>query len=271
MKLGNRWLVILLLLPCLLSAAENPDATQSVVWLGFSMLDFDYKEFTDNDATANREEGLIPGITAGASATRGQWFASTEISAWSGNVDYHGPVETTTDEKIIDWNALAGREVYRKEQGEIGLFAGFGYRNWERDILSTATASGLFETYDWWYGMLGVRGAYHFNSATQLRADACLIRTVNPEIEVQFKTSYDDVKLGLGSETGSRVRLTLDHRLNESMRVWISPWYEFWKLGRSSTRDLTTKGVVTASVFEPRSETENFGINIGVTWVFGVH
>jgi hypothetical protein len=269
MRLAKKCIVLWLLLPGALIATERPDARQTAVWLGFSMLNFDYEEFTDNDSTANREEGLVPGMTAGASVTRGMWFASTEISAWSGNVDYHGPVETTTDEKIIDWNLLAGREVYRKGRGEIGLFAGFGYRNWERDILSTATASGLFETYDWWYGMLGVRGVYHFNPATKFSVDASLTRTVNPQIDVDFDASYDDVKLGLGEETGSRIRLTLDHRLNDAMRVWLSPWYEYWALGRSSTQDLSSNGVVTATVYEPRSESKNFGINIGVSWVFG--
>lgn len=259
----------MLLSPCVLSAAERPDATQKTVWLGFSLLDFDYEEFTGNDATANREEGLLPGVTAGASVTRGRWFAATGISAWSGNVHYDGPVETNTDEEIVDWNMLAGREIYRKGRSDIGVFAGFGYRNWERDINSTDTASGLLETYDWWYGMLGVRGAYHFNPATQLRVDACLTRTVNPEIEVQFEANYDDVKLDLGEKTGSRVMLTLDHRLGDGMKAWISPWFEYWELGRSSTQDLTSNGVVTASVYEPRSETKNFGVNIGVTWTPG--
>ena len=271
MRSGKKWLLLLLLLPCLLSATELLDTPRTELLLGFSLLDFDYEEFHDNGSTANREEGLIPGITAGVSVTQGRWFASTGISAWSGDVDYHGPVKTKTAEEIIDWNVLAGREIYRKGRGEIGLFAGFGYHYWERDIQSTTTVAGLFETYDWWYGILGVRGEYHFNPSTQFRADVYLTRTVNPEVEVKFERKYDDVKLDLGEETGSRVILTLDHRVGDTMRVWISPWYEFWELGRSSTRDLTSNGMVTATVFEPRSETENFGVNIGVTWLLGLH
>jgi hypothetical protein len=269
MKLGKKWIVLLVFFPMTLPATELLDARHTELWLGFSLLDFDYEEFHDDGSTANREEGLIPGITAGVSVTQGRWFASTGISVWSGDVDYHGPVETKTSEEIIDWNVLAGREIYRKGRGDLGLFAGFGYRNWERDIQSTSAATGLFETYNWWYGMLGVRGEYHFNPSTQLSADVYLTRTVNPEIEVEFEANYDDVKLALGEETGSRVRLTLDHRLGDTMRVWISPWYEFWELGRSSTRNLTSNGMVTGTVFEPRSETENFGVNIGVTWLLG--
>jgi hypothetical protein len=266
MRTAGKWLVLLLLLPRVLSAAEVPETVNSTAWLGVSLLDFDYEEFFDNGSSANREEGLVPGFTAGMSVARGHWFAATGISAWSGTVDYHGPVESETDEDIIDWNVLAGREIYREGGGAVGLFAGLGYRNWERDIQPTATASGLFETYDWWYGMLGVRGEYRFSSATQFRVDAYLTRTVKPEIEVEFGANFDDVTLPLGEKTGRRITLTLDRRLNNRMRVWVSPWYEFQELGRSPTRNLTSNGIVTGTVFEPRSETENFGISIGLGW-----
>lgn len=271
MKLGKKWIALLLLLPQVLCATELLNTGVTELSLGLSLLDFDYEEFYDDSSTANMEEGLIPGITSALSVTRNRWFATTNISVWSGEVDYHGPVKTKTAEEIIDWNILAGREIYLKGKNEIGLFAGFGYRNWKRDIQSIPTATGLFEMYDWWYWMLGVRGEYHFSPSTKFRADAYLTRTVNPQIEVEFETNFDDVTLDLGEETGNRVILTLDHRPGNTMRVWVSTWYEVWELGRSSTRDLTSSGIVTATVYEPRSETENFGINIGVSWLLGSH
>jgi hypothetical protein len=269
MKLAKKWFPLLVFFPMTLPAAELLDARYTELWLGFSLLDFDYEEFHDDGSTANREEGLIPGITTGVSVTQGRWFASTGISAWSGDVDYYGPVETNTSEEIIDWNVLVGNKIYRKGRGDLGLFAGFGYRNWERDIQSTSAITGLLETYYWWYGMLGLMGEYHINPSTQLSAVVFLTRTINPKIKVDFEANYDDVKLALGEESGSRIEITLDHQLSDTMRVWISPWYEFWELGRSSTRNLTSNGIVTGTVFEPRSETENFGVNIGVTWLFG--
>jgi len=269
MKTGMLWL--LLLIPCTLFAAVPPDALHPTVWLGASLLDFDYEEYTGNPATANREKGTLPGLTTGLSVRQDHWFAETGINAWSGNVDYHGPVETRTREQIVDWNILAGREIYRRDRGAIGLLAGLGYRNWERDIHSTATASGLLETYDWWYGMLGLRGEYDINARTRLRADVCLTRTINPEIKVDFESNFDDVKLDLGEKTGSRVRLFLDHELGETVRVWLSPWYEFWELGRSATRDLTRNGSVIGTVVEPRSKTGNYGIDLGISWTPEFH
>ncbi|MGD2138125.1 MAG: hypothetical protein PVF08_07705 [Gammaproteobacteria bacterium] len=248
-------------------AAETAAATRTSVWLGFSLLDFDYEEFFDDGSTADREEGYIPGVAAGAATVRDKWFAETVIGAWSGDVDYHGPVKSETSEDIVDWYALAGREIFRHDNAGLGLYGGFGYRNWERDIQSTPTTEGLFETYDWWYGLLGVRGEYRFNPATRLRAYFSLTRTIDPEIEVDFSGDYDDVTLDLGEKTGRRMSLVLERQVDNALCLWISPWYEVWKLGRSADKALRQGGVATGSiVFEPRSETENLGFNMGVTW-----
>ena len=69
MKLGKKWLVLWLLLPSVPNNAEPAEVTKIAVWSGFSLLDFDYEEFTDSDSTANSEEGLLPGIAAGVSVT----------------------------------------------------------------------------------------------------------------------------------------------------------------------------------------------------------
>lgn len=269
MSLGGKWIAVLVLLPEVLLATELQHAIHTDFWLGLSLLSFNYEEFYDDGSTANVEEGLIPGITSGLTMSQDRWFALTSISAWSGDVDYQGPVNTNTAEKIIDWSILAGRKIYLREKSEIGLFAGFGYHNWERDIQSTPITTGLFETYDWWYVMAGVRGGYHLSPSTQFRVDACFTRTLNPRIKVEFETNFDDVTLELSEKTGNRLIMTLDHRFNNTMRAWISSWYETWELGRSSTQDLTSSGLATATIFEPRSETENFGVNMGVSWEFG--
>jgi hypothetical protein len=267
MKLFMAWLMLLLLMPGALAAAETA-ATRTSVSLGFSALDFDYEEFPEDETRANREEGLIPGAVAGAVISRGRWFAETGIAGWSGEVDYSGPIDTDTDEDIVDWRLLAGREIFRRDKTGIGLYGGFGYRYWERDIQAPGPGfSNLFETYDWWYGLLGVRGEYRFNTAIRLQADFSLTRTIEPQIEVEFPVLYDDITLDLGEKTGQRLSLLLERQVDAGLSLWVSPWYEVWKLGRSAEKVLQQGGVNTnATVYEPRSETENFGFNIGVTW-----
>ena len=101
MKLAKKWIALFIIFTPALHAAERLNASHTEVWLGLSQLNFDYEEFYDDGSTASMEEGLIPGITTGVSITQDSWFVSTGISLWTGDVDYHGPVESKTAEEII--------------------------------------------------------------------------------------------------------------------------------------------------------------------------
>jgi hypothetical protein len=46
------------------------------------------------------------------------------------------------------------------------------------------------------------------------------------------------------------------------------PFYTTWNIGRSNTRPLKQNGAVVGSVFEPRSETCNYGIQINAGFTF---
>lgn len=234
--------------------------------LAFSVLDFDYTETFDDGSTADYETGLLPGVSLGLSIARDRLFAETTLSAWSGNVGYHGPADTVTGEDLLEWNVLAGAEVYRHTATSIALYAGAGFRYWERGIRSTTTLSGLFETYDWWYGLLGLRLTHDPRESIRLGADIRLLRPVDPGIEVEFASGFDDKELDLGEKTGVRVALTLENRLDDRFRYFISPWFEYWELGRSRTEPLLQDGIIVGTVFEPMSETRNFGVNIGLVW-----
>ncbi|MDH3560181.1 MAG: hypothetical protein OEN52_04415 [Gammaproteobacteria bacterium] len=248
------------------SASPNPGDSTVAGWVAFSVQDFDYTETFDDGSIADTEAGLLPGVNLGLSIERNRVFAETALSAWSGNVGYHGPADTVTGEDLLDWNLLAGAEVYRHTATTVAVYAGAGYRYWERDIQSTATLSGLFETYEWWYGLLGLRLQRETGESVRLGADIRLLRPVQPEIQVEFASGFDDKDLDLGEETGVRVALTLEKKLDGKSSYFISPWFEYWELGRSRTGHLLQDGIVVGTVFEPMSETRNFGVNIGLVW-----
>ena len=266
MKILQRMITGMLLLGSFSQAGAGLDETRSSLWLAFSLMDFDYEEFLPGGMTANREDGTLPGISAGVALSRERVFAGSRLGFWSGRADYRGPEDSRTDEDIVDWQASAGLRLYRDARVEAGVYTGGGYRRWERDIRSTPTAAGLFEIYDWWYLMLGVRGAYIINADSLIRADVGLTRPLNPEVEVEFETGFDDQRLELGERTGARVALTYEKRLDASTTLRIVPWFEYWELGKSRTVPLTSNGVVVGTVFEPRSETRNAGIDIGLSW-----
>jgi len=266
MKMMNRGILACLLLACPGPVLSTTDELGMDYWLAFSVQDFDYTETFDDGSTADSEAGLIPGVNLGLSLWQDRLFAETTLSAWSGNVGYHGPADTVTGEDLLDWNVLAGAEVYRHTSTAVDVYAGAGYRYWERGIRSTTTLSGLFETYDWWYGLLGVRLQRETGESVRLGADIRLLRPVDPGIEVEFASGFDDKELDLGEKTGVRVALMLENKLDGRFRYFISPWFEYWELGRSRTEPLLQGSIPIGTVFEPESEARNFGVNIGLIW-----
>jgi hypothetical protein len=246
---------------CAEAAAPHLDA-----WLGAGVTGFDYEEF-DRGASLDREEGVLPGITAGLRFVRHTLFAESTLDAASGRADYRAAgVATRTDEDLVDWDAVAGREFSGRGGNRISLYAGLGHRRWRRDIRSTATASGLDETYRWWYGILGLRGARGLGEHARVRADLQLTRTLDPSVRVRFAAGYDDITLDPGEERGVRAAVTFENRIDNGLVVFVSPWFEYWELGRSTDAVLTQKGLPAGTVFEPRSETRNLGIHAGVRW-----
>jgi len=264
-------ILILVLWINALPTLAGPGSMTTSVWLGVTALDFDYEEFDDNDNSYDREEGWIPGMNAGVGLEGERWFAESSLLWSSGQVDYHSPGnDSETDEEILNLEILAGTPVFARDRQRLSLVAGGGHRKWQRDIHSTPNALGLDETYRWFYWLLGLRGEHEFNRQTRIVADAQLTRTVNPEIDVQFKANYaDDVSLDLGDETAFKLSIVVHRQLGNGAHLWLMPWYERWDLGRSKVADLYRDGAVIGTVREPRSETHNYGISLGVRWEFG--
>jgi hypothetical protein len=273
---ASRLTVVLILLACLPGAANAAqDEVRKPVdaWLGPSVMDFDYKEY-DNGGRLDHEHGTLYGLTGGLQAAREALLLEGEISWFGNDVNYDGqtqdgvPVRTRTDERILDGQARVGWRFRRQDKLQYQLYGGLGYRDWQRDIRSTPAAPGVKETYTWWYALIGGRGLYHVNQRTTWLAEAQLMRPVDPEIEVNFKNDLDDTRLDLGSKPGVRLSLAWRHELVSGWRLEIMPFYTAWDIGRSQSRSLKQNGVVVGSLYEPRSETRNYGIQarLGVSF-----
>lgn len=248
-------------------SARAADAVQQLdAWLAGGITDFDYAE-TENAIELDREEGLLPGLDAGLHLAQGALFAEGALSITGGPVDYRSAsVASRTDEMILDAGVIAGFTALEHDRTRLALFAGAGYRHWERGIRSTATAFGLDETYRWWYGSLGARVTQALGDRGQLSADLRLTRTVDPDITIDFAAGYDSKTLQLGTANGLRAAVAWERRLRDGVSLFVSPWYEYWKLGRSDTEPLYRNGLPVGTVFEPRSTTRNLGVNVGVRW-----
>lgn len=258
----------LVLLACLqgLVQATQGDTREPVDgWIGPAIMAFDFKEYAGGERLV-REHGTLYGLAGGVRGGGHSLLMEAEFSWFGNDVTYDGqtqagaPLRTRTDEQIVDGLGRIGWRFRRQQRLQYQLFGGLGYRHWNRDIQSTSAADGVRETYTWWYATLGGRGLYQEDARTSWVAEAQLLRPLDPRLDVEFKGGPDDVRLDLGSEPGVRLSLAWRHRPASGWQVEILPFYTAWDIGRSKDQALKQNGVVVGRVFEPRSETRDYGV-----------
>ncbi len=263
------WLLVLALWVPTQKLAAETDPSAARLWVGTTLLDFDYEEFDDRGDSLDREQGLLPGANGGFTYRTPDWRLDGTLRWLSGDADYTSPsAETTTDEEILDLSLFLGLPLLSSASESLHLIAGGGYHSWWRNIRSTAFANGIDETYRWPYLLLGLHGEHRLDARTDLTAAFQLQRTLNPELSVHFLRDFDDVDLDLKEKTGFRISFGLTRALGDDIALQLSPWFEYWKLGRSDDQSLTMDGVPVGTVFEPRSETHNIGIDLNLSWRF---
>jgi hypothetical protein len=264
----SRLLLLTLLLQPLTAFAANPPTAVST-YIGVTALDFDYEEFDDQGASLDWERGWLPGMTAGLTYETQAWHVGGNLRWASGTADYASPMaDTTTDEALLDLSLFIGAPLLTRGDNRLHLRVGGGCHSWWRNIHSTDFAFGLDETYRWKYALIGLHSEHRVDSQTTLTTEIHLHRVFSPELSVDFLQSYDSAELALGQENGFRLSLGLIKAMGKGVFLQVSPWYEYWKLGRSADADLYSNGVLVGSVFEPRSETRDFGIDLSLFWQF---
>jgi len=235
---------------------------------GFSIMDFSYKEFKKNGELFNHEYGTLPGIKIGMMKNFKQGFFSTTFSYHLNDVNYKGetqsgmPLKTRTDEKFFDFSFLFGRRLKITRNLIFQVYTGLGYHQWQRDILSTSTVSGLFETYQWWYGLLGVKGILPISDKSKLSMNFGLTYPINPTIKVDFNGIFDEKKFDLAGQWGRRFSLAWHYQYSDMMNIIIEPYLEYWHFGQSARQTLIRRGKIVGSLFEPRSEMHNYGLMV---------
>ena len=248
----------LFVIPDLAAAGDEWPASQT--WLGLSMMDFQYKEFSDQGELLNREDGLVPGLRFALASSAGNLLIGLEVSYQTGSVDYDGqlqngtPHKTRTDETFIDASFTLGRQVHARSKIHLGA----GYHQWDRDIQPSGRGSGLFERYAWIYVLLGGEQLLWKNGKHQLSLNAQATYPVNPTMTLNF-TGSGNVSLDLGSQPGFRLQAPWRIRLASGRQLEVTPYYEYWQLGRSP--DVRVGAWI---VHEPRSETGNLGITLSL-------
>ncbi|GMR18684.1 MAG: hypothetical protein BMS9Abin33_1117 [Gammaproteobacteria bacterium] len=236
--------------------------------VGVSLLDFGYKEFDDNGVLLDREDGIIPGVIAGFGVGQRNWRIENNLFYKYGEVDYDGqtqsgiPLTTRTTEEIFDLEVQAEYWGIGSANQGIAIYTGTGYHYWGRDIKS-GTASdgspvtGFFETYEWWHVFVGAKGIYYHRARHSLGVDLRVSIMRNATLQVDLGSQK--INLDLGEKPGWRLGFPWTYKVDSELSLVFEPYIERWELGRSNN-------VIVGPfiIWEPRSETRNYGMNFKV-------
>lgn len=247
--------------------------------VGGSAQDYGYRESSDSGHLLNKETGGLPGVALSLDYAFDQWKIVGDLHHHRGNVTYEG--KTNTDISITTRTSQSlSRASMRAEYWPTAVtsvnyafYVGAGFHDQDRDIQPTRTSSGapvsgLFETYQWWLGFLGAKMVMHQSERVNWQIDARLTRTVKPTVTVNFNGRFDTTRLELGERWGVRLELPWRYSLSPNTQIIVMPFAEKYTLGRSSTTELTSRGITTGAIYEPRSESRNFGFQIAVSQRF---
>ena len=250
------------------AAAETSQPARLWAEIGFSATHFGYTEFNDNGAILDRETATLPGISL---ALLGAWDSSYWLGEFSyqkatarytGQTNSGAAFTTGTQEMIVDAAIQAGRWFTPERLPGYALYAGIGYHQWQRDIKSTASVGGLFETYKWWYGFIGAKAALFKQERSEWLLDIRATQPIRPTVAIDFKGAYAaSPELDLGEQMGLRIALPWRLNQKDGSTITIEPYFEQWNLGRSANNSFRS-GNLTLTVHEPESETKNTGIRL---------
>lgn len=267
----------IIMLP-LLSSPAPARADDGLRWgLSAELMRFNYREFDLSEHELDRETGFLPGFKAHLEMEHDDWFGRVGAGLHKGEIDYDGetqngqPAETRTQTRLLDLTLNLGYWLVRGSPADWAGYLHFSQRQWDRDILSTKQAQGIYEQYSWNEVGTGVRYAWA-RPDTSIRGHELALevfRIVNGDIFVELSGlaggSLPDVTLDLGDNSGTRLRYTLTQQLENGNRVRIQPWFAYWEFGRSNTAVISNRDdTLRLEIVEPRSESWRLGVEVGL-------
>lgn len=255
----------------LVAESITTSTAETRLTLSPSLLHFDYTEFSTTDKVLDSESGWLPGIEAKLShSITLDWSFDITSAYYSGTVDYTGqtqsgvPLSTSTDTNLFRFGGQINKTIYKK----IYLFVGAQFRQWDRDIKSTNTASGIDETYKWIEYSIGLNSDIYSNKNNVVSVDVAYLLIRNATVEADLsRVNLGSTTLDIADGTGARANLNWKILSAGKINYGLTLFAEGWDFGRSNTKR-TQGGSPNVLVTEPRSETRNIGLKFNIEYNF---
>lgn len=218
--------------------------------------DFNYQERYDTGQLANKESGFLTGIFFTHKNNNEQYFYQSKVSYLTNEIDYKGfnlgsdnAIYSNSNAKITQLSIKTGLAKPLKPY----LLA--DYYIWDREIESTNNATGLDEVYKIFSLGVGINPQLTSN----ISLDLSYLKGYKSDIEITPKSGfYQTTKFDLGNNVAYQAQLSWQYE-----NFTTQPFYRYLKINRSNNYLVyRSDGSVFGSIFEPKSKSSIFGINI---------
>lgn len=272
MKHFKRWFFICISLAT--GAGHAADGRFSIEAVT-GMRHFSFKEYSPAGSQLVKESGWLPGAQLTAITSKNRWRAGLSARFYKGDIDYDGqtqsgaPFTGNTDEQILQLDSALAYEIYRHPTFKTALVGkmSVGVRYWDRDIKGRNNILGLNEDYRWYNAAVGFVIEHPVKSAL-LTFNAQLTRTINPEVDIDFESDFDDITLDLQDRYGASFLAAYKKPLTRELAFIARAGVSYWSFGRSDTDTLTAGSTPVGTVFQPKGEAREIDglIGLNYTW-----
>jgi len=254
------------------TSARSYDTRYSSLEFGLIYYYYDYKEVNEPPPFKSTESGWLPGIYLGYEYKKpSDVYTKIYGHIAGGDLTYDGSVLQTGAPFSYDSN-----HFFFKVEGDIGYtvpisdklllipYTGYGYRYWRRG--ETENIRGVWsykEIYTWNYIPVGVKLDYAVDNRWSIGGNAAVHFMFGGRMTAYLSersSSLSDLEFDLGNEPGYYVEVPVSYRFDKNWSFNFTPCYQYSEIGKSN--------IVAGGAYEPASETKQYGVNLGVSYLF---
>jgi hypothetical protein len=241
---------------------------------GLTYYNFDYEEEPDPPLKSTEEEWL-PGLYLGLGhSIKDALYTKLFIEYSQGETDYDGttqagvPLTDKTDNDFFRFEIDLGYTFSIDEGFSLTPYTGYGYRSWDRGLGGPAPFD---EEYRWNYIPLGIKADFEITDRWSMGAHVAARIMFDGKMRAclsQVGPGFNNPTVDLGDKVGWFAQVPIRYKFAECWSVVSTPWYEYSKIGKSNEEILSLYGIPDRIIWEPASETYQYGIKMGVVYWF---
>ena len=179
------------------------------------------------------------------------------VGSYSRSPDGYGSVVDRTKNIVIDTDVDYKFSYVLNDSFTVSYGMGVGYRLWRRELSATQ-----IEVYKW----ISIRphiGSTYTVSKFSIGMDVEYQYAINPKMIILENANHSDRTVNLGGANIVQISIPFEVAINDNVGLFVKYTYENQIIGKSNQLIFSN-----GSLWEPRSEANNYYIKLGATFKF---